>query len=210
MLWRATTALLLAAGAFSESALGQVVTVTEYASVCSAVYTTGSRSVTIVQSTVTVQPQPWSDAAANSGTAFVIEVGVPSSSKKRQSAVTSYLMANGNTTIDGSKAALWTINDGQLSSGNLYVTTSYGTAHEPFAVANTIGTISTTFAVQNGIFYWNNSAFDGNTTQFYKVPGGLVDNAQVVARFSGPIDPSWAVLTLSAVPGMYRAATCST
>ncbi|TKA24245.1 hypothetical protein B0A50_06009 [Salinomyces thailandicus] len=109
-------------------------------------------------------------------------------------------MANGNTTIDGSKAALWTINDGQLSSGNLYVTTSYGTAHEPFAVANTIGTISTTFAVQNGIFYWNNSAFDGNTTQFYKVPGGLVDNAQVVARFSGPIDPSWAVLTLSAVP----------
>ncbi|KAI6848354.1 hypothetical protein KC332_g7430 [Hortaea werneckii] len=182
--------------------LGDVVTITEYPSICSAVYTAGSRSVTVVQSTVTVQPQPWTDEGANSGLPFVIEVDWESlgSYKKRQEARVAYLMANGNTTTDGSKAARWQIRDGQLSSGDQFVSTSPGIQSEPFAVASTIEAISRTFAVQNSIFYWNNSAFDGNTAEFYKWPAGVFDNAQVVARFSGPIDPNWARVVLSAAP----------
>ncbi|KAI6845208.1 hypothetical protein KC327_g7703 [Hortaea werneckii] len=193
----AAAALMLAAPAF-----GDVVTITEYPSVCSAVYTTGSRSVTVVQSTVTVQPQPWTDEGANAGLPFVIEVDWQDlgSYKKRQEAQIAYLLANGNTTTDGSKAARWQIRDGQLSSGDQFVSTSPGIQHESFAVASTIEAISRTFAVQNSIFYWNNSAFDGNTAEFYKWPAGVFDNAQVVARFSGPIDPDWARIVLSAAP----------
>lgn len=203
MLWRGAAALSLAAATLLEGAYGVLVTITEYPSTCSAVYTSGSRTVTVVHSTVTVQPQPWSDAAANSGTPFVIEVSAPGASKKRQAATTAWLMANGNTTTDGSKAARWTINDSQLSANGLFVSTSSGIPYEPFAVANTLEAISRTFAVQGGIFYWNNSAFDGNTAQFYKTPGGDLDNVQVVARFSGPIDLSWEALTLRAEPGMH-------
>lgn len=197
----AAAALMLAAPAF-----GDVVTITEYPSVCSAVYTTGSRSVTVVQSTVTVQPQPWTDEGANAGLPFVIEVDWEDlgSYKKRQEAQIAYLLANGNTTTNGSKAARWQIRDGQLSSGDQFVSTSPGIQHESFAVASTIEAISRTFAVQNSIFYWNNSAFDGNTAEFYKWPAGVFDNAQVVARFSGPIDPDWARIVLSAAPGKIK------
>ncbi|KAI7345524.1 hypothetical protein KC357_g2487 [Hortaea werneckii] len=193
----AAAALMLVAPAF-----GDVVTITQYPSVCSAVYTTGSRSVTVVQSTVTVQPQPWTDEGANAGLPFVIEVDWEGlgSYKKRQEAQIAYLLTNGNTTTDGSKAARWQIRDGQLSSGDQFVSTSPGIQHESFAVASTIEAISRTFAVQNSIFYWNNSAFDGNTAEFYKWPAGVFDNAQVVARFSGPIDPDWARIVLSAAP----------
>ncbi|RMY90444.1 hypothetical protein D0861_03683 [Hortaea werneckii] len=193
----AVAALMLAAPAF-----GDVVTITQYPSVCSAVYTTGSRSVTVVQSTVTVQPEAWTDEGANAGLPFVIEVDWEGlgSYKKRQEAQIAYLMANGNTTTDSSKAARWQIRDGQLSSGDQFVSTSPGIQHESFAVASTIEAISRTFAVQNSIFYWNNSAFDGNTAEFYKWPAGVFDNAQVVARFSGPIDPDWARVVLSAAP----------
>ncbi|KAI7220945.1 hypothetical protein KC333_g2055 [Hortaea werneckii] len=193
----AAAALMLAV-----PALGDVITITEYPSVCSAVYTAGSRSVTVVQSTVTVQPQPWTDEGANTGMPFVIEVDWEGlgSYKKRQAAQIAYLMANGNTTTDSSKAARWQIRDGQLSSGDLFVSTSPGIQHEPFAVASTIEAISRTFAVQNSMFYWNNSAFDGNTAEFYKWPAGVFDNAQVIARFSGPIDPNWARIVLSAAP----------
>lgn len=199
MRWCGAAAALMLA----TPALGDVVTITEYPSVCSAVYTAGSRSVTVVQSTVTVQPQPWTDEGANTGMPFVIEVDWEGlgSYKKRQAAQIAYLMANGNTTTDGSKAARWQIRDGQLSSGDLFVSTSPGIQHKPFAVASTIEAISRTFAVQNSMFYWNNSAFDGNTAEFYKWPAGVFDNAQVIARFSGPIDPDWTRIVLSAAPG---------
>ncbi|KAI7707330.1 hypothetical protein KC353_g11699 [Hortaea werneckii] len=198
MRWCGAAAALMLA----TPALGDVVTITEYPSVCSAVYTAGSRSVTVVQSTVTVQPQPWTDEGANTGMPFVIEVDWEGlgSYKKRQAAQIAYLMANGNTTTDGSKAARWQIRDGQLSSGDLFVSTSPGIQHKPFAVASTIEAISRTFAVQNSMFYWNNSAFDGNTAEFYKWPAGVFDNAQVIARFSGPIDPDWTRIVLSAAP----------
>ncbi|KAI7283080.1 hypothetical protein KC345_g3140 [Hortaea werneckii] len=198
MRWCGGAAALLLA----TPVLGDVVTIIEYPSVCSAVYTAGSRSVTVVQSTVTVQPQPWTDEGANTGLPFVIEVdweGI-GSYKKRQEAQIAYLMANGNTTTDGSKAARWQIRDGQLSSGDQFVSTSPSIQREPFAVASTIEAISRTFAVQDSIFYWNNSAFDGNTAEFYKWPAGVFDNAQVVARFSGPIDPDWARVVLFAAP----------
>lgn len=206
MLWRGAAVLSLASAALFDGVVGQVITITEYASVCSAVYTTGSKSVTVVQSTVTVEPVPWTDAAANSGTPFIIAIqfGVQSRSlRKRQSQPDAYLTADGNTTADVTLATQYSLTNGQLSSiDGRYISTTSGTPYEPFAVSSTLGSISTTFAVVNTELSWKSSAFDNGDAQFYSQPAGVVHNAQIIAKFSGAVDPSWALISLYTMPGM--------
>ncbi|KAK3630809.1 hypothetical protein LTR56_017226 [Elasticomyces elasticus] len=204
MYWRRAAALSIASLGLVDSAYGSLVTITEYASACSAVYTTGSRSVTIVQPTVTVEPQPWSDAAANSGTAFVLEVspsGISSGSTKRQSSSIAYLMANGNTTTDGTLATHYKITKGQLTgvSGG-FISTSANVANQPFGLSAGVNGISTTFAVKSGSLGWANATFTGGAASFFKVPASRIDNAQVIVRFGGNIDPSWSSVVLMAMP----------
>ncbi|KAK5729630.1 hypothetical protein LTR17_011817 [Elasticomyces elasticus] len=204
MYWRGAAALSIASLGLVDSAYGSLVTITEYASACSAVYTTGSRSVTIVQPTVTVEPQTWSDAAANSGTAFVLEVspsGISSGSTKRQSSSIAYLMANGNTTTDGTLAAHYMITKGQLTgvSGGS-ISTSANVANQPFALSAGVNGISTTFAVKSESLGWANATFTGGAASFFKVPASRTDNAQVIVRFGGNIDPSWSSVVLMAMP----------
>ncbi|KAK4960559.1 hypothetical protein LTR10_003455 [Elasticomyces elasticus] len=204
MYWRGTAALSIASLGWVHSAYGSLVTITEYASACSAVYKTGSRSVTIVQPTVTVEPQPWSDAAANAGTAFVLEVspsGISSGSTKRQSSSIAYLMANGNTTTDGTLATHYKITKGQLTgvSGG-FISTSANVANQPFALSAGVNGISTTFAVKSGSLGWANATFTGGAASFFKVPASRTDNAQVIVRFGGNIDPSWSSVVLMAMP----------
>lgn len=202
----ATVALALG---ILDIATAQVVTITEYASACSAVYTTSSRTVTVVQSTVTVQPAPWNDTAANNGTPFVLELSPAlGSTRRRQSSQATYLLANGNTTANASMAAQYKIIDGQLLGANGgFVTTNPGIAHEPFAIASTAGSISTNFFVNDGILSWDNSAFDNGTAMLFKTPATLAVNAEIIIRFSGEIDPSWAAVSLAAKPGMYNTTT---
>ncbi|KAK0365786.1 hypothetical protein LTR94_005599 [Friedmanniomyces endolithicus] len=206
MYWRSAAALSLASLSLVDRVCGSLVTVTEYPSACSAVYTADTTSVTVAQSTVTVQPQSWSDAIVNSGTPFVLEVASPSagSTRKRQLSGVAYLTANGNTTTDGSLATHFRIANGLLTSVNGgYASASVNVMHQPFALFASVGSIETTFAVSNLTLGWNNTAFSSGAAEFFKVPAGLVNNAQVIVRFSGSIDPSWSPILLTAMPGQF-------
>lgn len=207
MLWRSVAALSLASAALVDEVLSQVVTITEHASVCSAVYTTGSRSVTVVQSTVMVEPLPWTDPAANSGTPFVLQV----QGDAQQAQVQAWLTANGNTTTDSTQATQYKITDGELSTvGGATFSTSPNTAYQPLAVMSLLGSITTTFIVKGGVMEWTNTDFEDGTASFYKSPASLANNAQVIARFSGAVDPSWSPVVLKAMPGMQCDDYCST
>lgn len=200
MLWHSAAALLLAATTI-EGVLAQVLTITEYASVCSATYTSGSKSVTVVKSTYTVQPVYFTDDDANNGTPFVLEIGTPSGSKKRQSVARVWVKPDGNTTDIGSEAAQYVIRNGVLTTTNGgYISTSAGVATEPFAVSWTAQAIDTQFVVQQGVLTWKNTQFSNGVAGLYQTPAGLVNNAEVIARFSGPVDPSWQSVELGARP----------
>ncbi|KAF2770919.1 hypothetical protein EJ03DRAFT_50769 [Teratosphaeria nubilosa] len=190
------TALALASAGLFSSVSGQVVTVTEYAT-CSAVYTSGSQTVTVIQSTATVGPTPLSDASANSGTPFVLAVNTGTSSRKRQ-ATTAWVAENGNMTTNGTEAAVFIITNGNLSSRAGIVSTSQGVNFNVFAAAPAVGNISLTFSISNGALRWVNSAFDGGSATFYKTPADLVEGAEVLARFAGAIESSWAAVLLTA------------
>ncbi|KAH9819844.1 hypothetical protein Tdes44962_MAKER00833 [Teratosphaeria destructans] len=191
----AAAALALASvSLFSGVSSGQVVTFTEYAA-CSAVYTSGSQTVTVTQSTATVGPTPLSDASANSGTPFVLAVNTGTSSRKRQS-TTAWIAENGNMTTNGTEAAVFTITNGSLSLRAGVVSTSEGVNFKVFAAAP--GNISLTFSISNGALRWVNPAFDGGAATFYKTPADLIEGAEVLARFAGAIESSWAAVLLTA------------
>ncbi|KAK5125185.1 hypothetical protein LTR85_000861 [Meristemomyces frigidus] len=198
MMWRGAAGIFALASLLGE-AQSNAITITEYASVCSAVYTTGSKSVTVVQSTVTVQPIPWTDATANSGTPFVLGIQFGGGSRKR--AAPAYLTADGNTTTDTTQATWYTVINGQLSDSNgHYVSTSSSTLSQPLAVSVVTSPITTTFHITNSVLGWNNSAFDNGVAEFFSTPAGVVNNAQIITRFNGAIDPSWSAISFHAVP----------
>ncbi|QIX00741.1 hypothetical protein AMS68_006258 [Peltaster fructicola] len=183
----------------------QIYTITEYPSTCSAIYTSGTQSVTVVQSTVTttVSPTPFGDAAANSGTPFVLQVGQAAVGNTRRQASTTWLMPNGNTTTDGTLAAQFYINNGQLRlvTGGYY-STSPGVTSQPFAASTKLSSINSTFTVFTGQLHWDNQAFtaDGGAL-FYETPAGAVTNAQVIVSFlsDGSTTPaSWSPVRLTA------------
>ncbi|KAF2166277.1 carbohydrate-binding module family 18 protein [Zasmidium cellare ATCC 36951] len=213
----------LAVAALPLGALSQIITITEYPSTCSAVYTSrtatftngsaiytsGSSSVTVYQSTVVVTPIPssapatptaLSDAALNEGLPFVLQIqpGVGGGSKRRQAESATYLTAGGYTTTDPSRAVQYRINNGTLgATTGGWISTEPEVENMPFAISSTLGSISTEFAFQNLQLHWNNSAFDGGAAGFFTVRAGN-GSQQVVVRFSGARDPSWVAVTFAA------------
>jgi hypothetical protein len=192
MFVRNAAALLFTVGSLSRHALAEVVTVTKYASTCSAIYTTGTRSITIVQSTTTVVPVAYDDAAWNGGTPFVLEIEPDTPTDplaRRQSLVgRSWVSLDGNTTTDPLSAGQYYIRSGQLLSVNgSSISTDLTVAKEPFSIKPTRGAISTFFTFEQGVLNWTNPRFTGGRVKFCKQPVNLVDNAQVLAQFNEPV-----------------------
>lgn len=181
----------------------QVITITTHISACATSYS--SISTTTVASTVTIQPTPWTDAMANGGTPFVTRLQqVDLSGSPSQPTVPYWLMANGNTTTDTSSATIYRIVDGQMMTYNgSYISTSFGVVDQTFAISPGLGSIATRFSVNSHMLNWTNTQFSNGTAQFYKLPPGLLDNAQILAKFLGPmgLQRSWSPVTLYVDPG---------
>ncbi|KAH0346587.1 hypothetical protein KCU81_g3870, partial [Aureobasidium melanogenum] len=157
-----------------------------------------------IQSTVTVQPTPWTDAAANGGAPFVIRLQqVDTSGYPDQDTAPYWLTANGNTTTNQSVAAVYTINEGRLAILNgSHVATNFNVVDQAFGVTDYDLPINTTFTVNNGMLNWTNPLFTNGTAQFYKLPPGLLDNALILAKFLGPMEAqrSWSPVILYVEP----------
>lgn len=189
---------------FSQVCGAQTITLTTHVSACSATYTSGT-STTVIQSTVTVQPTPWTDTVANSGAPFVIRLeqtdisGYPD----QDGAAPYWLTANGNTTTNSSLAAVYFINEGRMSLLNgSHIAANFNVVDQAFGVTNYPMPINTTFSVRNRMLNWTNPLFSNGTAQFYKLPPGLLDNALILAKFLGPMEAqrSWSPVVLWVEP----------
>ena len=202
MMRRTRAGVLWATAAICSTALAQVITITEYASACSAIYTSGTTSVTIVQPTVTVQPIPFDDAAVNSGTPFALQLPPTGSGTKRKRAV-EYIGYQGYLTDDASIAADYTITNGQLSISDRdgtplrYMSTYTGASSEPFQLPATAGNINTTFVAQSGVLYWKSPSFHGGSATFNLD----YDNSRIYIGFDGTSQGDWIAVNLQPIPG---------
>lgn len=178
---------LLALASLAQMAQAELITVTAYPSTCSAIYTSGSQTVTVIHSTVTVVPQPFDDAA-NNGTPFIISVQMLNPEgymAKRQMETPSWVMYNGNTTITRSIAGTYRLMDGQLLAANgSHVSTWRNVVAQAFEIRSGIAEINTTFSIRGGLLHWENDQFTDGRVDFFKLPPGLLDNAQILARFT--------------------------
>ncbi|GAB7361377.1 hypothetical protein MBLNU230_g1432t1 [Neophaeotheca triangularis] len=190
----------LALASIAQFVRGELITVTEYPATCSAIYT--SRTTTIIQSTVTVVPQPYDDAV-NNGAPFIIGVEMLNPEgymSRRQIETPSWVMWNGNTTITRSMAGTYRMMDGQLMSTNgSRVSTNRNVLARAFEIRDDRLDIETTFTVRGGLLYWDNPFFTNGTAHFYKLPPGLLDNALILARFrsaDGERERGWSPINL--------------
>ncbi|KAI5198570.1 hypothetical protein E4T39_06658 [Aureobasidium subglaciale] len=188
---------------FSQACSAQTITLTTHVSACSATYTSGT-STTVIQSTVTVEPTPWTDVAANGGAPFVIRLQqVDVSGYPDQDTAPYWLTANGNTTTNSSLAVVYTINAGRLNTQNgSHIATNFNVVDQAFGITDYNLPINTTFSVRNRILNWTNPLFTNGTAQFYKLPPGLLDNALILAKFLGPMEAqrSWSPVILYVEP----------
>lgn len=142
---------------------------------------------------------------ANGGTPFVVRLQqTDTSGYPDQTTAPYWLMANGNTTTDASVATVYRIVNGQLMTYNgSYISTGYGVVDQTFAISPGLGPIGTYFSVTNRMLNWTNTNFSNGTAQFYKLPPGLLQNAQILAKFIGPMEPqrSWSPVILYVDPG---------
>nr|OQO17139.1 hypothetical protein B0A51_16182 [Rachicladosporium sp. CCFEE 5018] len=162
-----------------------VITITQHRSVCSAVYTSASTTVTVIQSTVTVTPSSTSgapaaststpsDAALNAGTPFSIEL-----------APGTWLTLDGSTTTNSSSAAQYVIrNSGLYSATNgQQVSANPGDSTVSLAPLAAVGSITCCFSFVNGVLTWTNPAFANGAATFYA--SKLGDGGSVVASLKG-------------------------
>lgn len=199
------TGLLAGLGLLSASGEAKIVTVYETATTCfplgpasgTTSISSEARSASSPTSTV------WTDANIAAGEPFLLEVqridGSALGKRQQLTPETSWLMENGNTTTDSSRAAVCSIDrDGHLHINNNIMSVNEGVPSAPF-VAN-LGTfsISTKFSTTNTVLGWTNSTFSNGTAQFYKLPVGLLENAQILGKYYGPPEPNrgWTPINL--------------
>jgi hypothetical protein len=192
MFVRKVAALFLTFGSLSKDTVAELITITQYASTCSAIYTTGTRSVTTIQSTTTVVSVPHNDAAWNGGSPFVLEIDADTASDPlpRRVDLTGrfWVTLNGSTSTDPSFAGQYYIRGGQLMSINgSYVSTNLNVQSQPFSISSTPGSISTSFTFKDGVLNWTSPRFIDGRAKFCKLPVSLVDDAQVLCQFLGPV-----------------------
>ena len=194
---------LASAFSFLQACNAETITLTTHVSACSATYTSGT-STTVIESTVTVQPTPWTDVAANGGAPFVIRLEqVDASGYPEQDPAPYWLTYNGNTTTNSSLAAVYFITEGRLSTQNgSHVATNINVVDQAFGITDYPLPINTTFSVRNRMLNWTNPLFTNGTAQFYKLPPGLLDNALILAKFLGPMEAqrSWSPVILYVEP----------
>ncbi|KAG8629836.1 hypothetical protein KVT40_001455 [Elsinoe batatas] len=179
-------------------------TITVTTRVCSTSPTLSQRTTT-AQSIIPVYPVEWNDQIVNGGAPFVIRIELrdPSGYAQDSYADASWLLPNGNTTTRPSLAGQYQLRNGQLYTvDGLYASADVGQSVEPFAVSSAIGAISRTFIVNNGTLSWRNGNFTDGVAQFYKLPPNLLENARILAKLVGPMEPerSWSSVRLAAEP----------
>ncbi|KAH7036440.1 hypothetical protein B0J12DRAFT_765478 [Macrophomina phaseolina] len=199
------TSLLAGLGLLSSVGQARIVTVYETATTCfpetsalgTASTATAARSASTSSSTV------FNDANIAAGKPFLLEVlrvdGSGLSRRQQPASQASWLMENGNTTTDASRAAVCSIDsNGRLHVNSYIMSVDNGVASAPFAANAGTYNINTTFSTINTKLYWNSSAFSNGTAQFYKLPVGLLDNAEVLGKYHGPPEPNrgWTPINL--------------
>ncbi|PSK53990.1 Chitin deacetylase [Elsinoe australis] len=181
-------------------------TITVTTRICSTT-PTSLRGTTTVQSVVPVCPYQWNDQICNGGAPFVvrIELSDPSGYQEGQTAyaASSWLLPNGNTTTDPARAGQYHVVNGQFASvdGN-YASSEVGTTVQALSVSSSVGAISRTFQCSNGTLTWRNGNFTNGYAQFYKLPPNLLENARILAKLVGPMEPerSWSGVRLVPEP----------
>lgn len=154
------------------------------------------------------------DTAINQGAPFALQVLIsPTTSGRRKvkrqddtseasiNMVQSWIMSNGNTTIDPSKAAVFRLtSNGQLLADGLDISTGPEVNFAAFAgqASDSVGPITTTFTVNNGTITWSYPSFDNGIARLFRNPPGQADNAEIVALFHGSPLPIWDTLSLGA------------
>ena len=163
------------------------------------------QQTTTTLSTVSVSPTPNTDYELNNGEPFVLNISPQpaSGSTKRQQSSTSWIMENGNTTTDPTLAAHYQILNGVLYGPNGTMSTDAGVLTMPFTISPKPGAINTTFFVSNGGLNWTNPEFTENVAQFYRTPVGLLQNALILVKLIGPMNPErgWSPISLAAQSG---------
>ena len=204
MYWRSAAALLLSTVALFEGTSATLITVTKHVGSCKATYSSKTRSTTVVKSTVTVQPVPWTDQDANSGSPFVLELGIGGPGKGEKASYNSADVCD----------AQWSDNNGWLegcsvrdkerevddNQRRLDIHASWCFKTSRLRSHRVLQPINLNFHFQNGALRWSNSNFSGGAAQLYKAPIPNSNSKRVIVRFSGPIDPSWSALMVSARP----------
>ena len=137
---------------------------------------------------------------------FLILVYQPNMSghvRRQAAAEYSWLMTNGNATVNCSLAARYALDDGRLRVNGRLMSTNDGVLSMPFSPAETVGGITSNFTIQDGVIRWHHPSFTEGIVQFYKVPPGLLENALILAKFVGPMERQrgWSPIILFAQPG---------
>ena len=111
-----------------------------------------------------------------------------------------WLMPNGNTTVNCTHGATYAIQEGKLHIAGKIISTDVGVLNMAFEPRLTPGDITTQFFVVNGTLGWSNLHFTEGIAQFYKLPPGLLENALILSKFVGPMQPKrgWSPIRLIA------------
>lgn len=203
MLWRKAAHLASIIALTFQQTSAKLITITQYPTSCKAIYTSGSRSVTIIQSTTVVTPEPWTDSDANGGEPFVLEVQSSGGPQRRAADDTMLVRPDGTLTTYMDAAAQYMIDeDGKLTSvDGGYISAEDTARHQIFALSPTLGSISTEFTVKDGVLTWTNSDFSNGAAQFYEIGVEGSENAnRVLVRFSDRINSDWKPILLLARP----------
>ncbi|CZT45748.1 uncharacterized protein RSE6_06087 [Rhynchosporium secalis] len=116
-----------------------------------------STEIVTVTSTVTT--------SNSAPTSFILSPSAVAGLGPRQLSRPQYISPSGTIIPGCSDAQIFSISNGQLSSGNNLVSVNEGVASAPFVAAQAIEKISTTFSVSDTL-EWSNSAFSGNKARF--------------------------------------------